>query len=225
MLLAVFGERPFSGLIQSSAPLFPYERRWNAERCNESRPAETIHPETMEIAGTTLGTERAIETLEARFGRLLKANQAPLSRLAASYAANRNDRDDLLQEIAIALWRALPAFRGECSERTFLYRIAHNRCVTHISKRRDTVSLDDAQIDPEDPNASAEAIVADEQKRRRFLRAIRELPEIHREVLVLFLEGLDYGEIAGVVGISENNVGVRLNRARQKLKQLLGEGS
>jgi RNA polymerase sigma-70 factor (ECF subfamily) len=156
---------------------------------------------------------------------LLTANHAPLTRLAASYARNRSDRDDLVQEIAIALWRALPSFRGESSERTFLFRIAHNRCITHLSKRRETVSLDDAGIDPVDPAASSEKIVAEEQQRRRFMAALRELPVIHREVLVLFLEGMDYGEIAAVVGISESNVGVRLNRARQKLKALLGDRS
>ena len=170
-------------------------------------------------------SEVARETLDERFGRLLEANHAPLTRLAASYAANRSDRDDLLQEIAIALWRALPTFRGECTERTFLFRIAHNRCITHLSKRRDTVSLDDAGIEPEDPEASSEMIVADEQQRRRFVQAVRGLPAIHREVLVLFLEGMDYGEIAAVVGISESNVGVRLNRARQELKTLLGDRS
>ena len=170
-------------------------------------------------------TELARETLDERFSRLLAANHAPLTRLAASYARNRSDRDDLVQEIAIALWRALPSFRGECAERTFLFRIAHNRCITHLTKKRDTVSLDDAGIDPVDPNASSEKIVAEEQERHRFVAAIRELPVIHREVLVLFLEGMDYGEIAGVVGISESNVGVRLNRARQKLKALLGDRS
>ena len=102
---------------------------------------------TMAAAGEAVG-ELARETLDERFGRLLKANHAPLTRLTASYAANRSDRDDLLQEIAIALWRALPSFRGECAERTFLFRIAHNRCMTHLSKRRDMVSLDDARIDP-----------------------------------------------------------------------------
>jgi RNA polymerase sigma-70 factor (ECF subfamily) len=179
----------------------------------------------METAGGKRVTETSRETLDDRFGRLLKANHAPLTRLAASYAANRSDRDDLVQEIAIALWRALPSFRGDCSERTFLFRIAHNRCITHLSRRRDTVSLEDAQIDPEDPRASSEMIVAEEQERRRFVQAIRELPVIHREVLVLFLEGMGYGEIAAVVGISESNVGVRLNRARQKLKTLLGDWS
>jgi len=170
-------------------------------------------------------SELARETLDERFSRLLRANYAPLTRLAASYASNRSDRDDLLQEIAIALWRALPSFRGECSERTFLFRIAHNRCITHFSRRRVTVSIDDVQIEPEDPQASSEAIVAEEQQRRRFVQAVRGLPVIHREVLVLFLEGMDYAEIAAVVGISESNVGVRLNRARQKLKALLGEHS
>lgn len=166
-------------------------------------------------------SELSRKTLEQRFGQLLQANHAPLTRLAASYARNASDRDDLLQEIAIALWRALPAFRGESSERTFLFRIAHNRCITHLSKRRYTVSLDDSEIELEDPEPSSEAIVAEEQERSRFLQAVRSLPVIHREVLVLFLEGLDYAEIAAVVGISESNVGVRLNRARHKLKTLL----
>ena len=179
----------------------------------------------METADGNLVSELAHETLDERFRRLLAANHAPLLRLAASYAANRSDRDDLAQEIAIALWRALPSFRGDCSERTFLFRIAHNRCITHLSRKRDTVSIEDAGIDPEDPEPSSEALVEEEQQRRRFLHAIHGLPVIHREVLVLFLEGMDYGEIAAVVGISASNVGVRLNRARQRLKTLLGDGS
>jgi RNA polymerase sigma-70 factor (ECF subfamily) len=169
--------------------------------------------------GAASGPSRAAR--DERFGRLLAAHHPALSRLAASYAANPSDRDDLLQEIAIALWRALPNFRGECSERTFLFRVAHNRCITHASKKRITVSLDDTQIELEDPDASSEAIMSDEQQRRRLVLAIRSLPVIHREVLVLFLEGLDYKEIAAVIGISESNVGVRLNRARQRLKELL----
>ncbi len=161
------------------------------------------------------------KTRDEAFARLLAAEHSALRRLAASYATVRSDTDDLLQEIAIALWRALPSFRGECSERTFLFRIAHNRCVTHLSKRRPTVSLDDAAIEPEDPSASSEAAVSDDQQRERLLRAIRTLPLIHREVIGLYLEGMDYKEIAAVVGISETNVGVRLNRARERLKALM----
>lgn len=135
------------------------------------------------------------------------------------------DRDDLLQEIAMALWRALPSFRGDCSERTFVFRIAHNRCITHLSRRRVTVSLEESELEVEDPSATAETALAEEQDRQGLLAAIRELPAIHREVLVLALEGMEYREIADVVGISESNVGVRLNRARERLRKLLKDRS
>ena len=163
--------------------------------------------------------------LEEQFGKLLAENRAALSRLAASYTRSAGDRDDLLQEIAMALWRALPTFRGDCSERTFVFRIAHNRCITHLSKRRVDVSFDEAEIDVQDPSANAEAALAEEQERQRLVAAIRDLPAIHREVLVLALEGMGYREIADVVGISESNVGARLNRARERLKELLEDQS
>lgn len=162
--------------------------------------------------------------LEHRFNRLLTANAAALRRLAASYA-NPGERDDLVQEIAIALWRALPRFRGDCSERTFLFRIAHNRCITHLAAKRPTVSLDDAGIEPADPAPGSEARIQVEQDQQRFINALRDLPLIHREVVVLVLEDLEYREIAQIVGISETNVGVRLSRARQQLRKRLEEGS
>jgi RNA polymerase sigma factor (sigma-70 family) len=165
------------------------------------------------------------KALDEQLGRLLVAHRAALSRLAGSFTRSTGDRDDLLQEIAMALWRALPSFRGDCSERTFVFRIAHNRCITHLSKRRVTVSLEENEIEVEDPSATAETELAEEQERRRLLAAIRELPPIHREVLVLALEGMDYREIADVVGISESNVGVRLNRARERLKRQLEDRS
>jgi RNA polymerase sigma-70 factor (ECF subfamily) len=74
--------------------------------------------------------------LEQRFEALMAADGAALTRLAASYARDAGDREDLFQEIAVAIWRALPRFRGECSERTFLFRIAHNRGIAHIARRR-----------------------------------------------------------------------------------------
>jgi RNA polymerase sigma-70 factor (ECF subfamily) len=162
--------------------------------------------------------------LEQTLSRLLTENGAALRRLAASYAAS-GDRDDLLQEIAMAVWRALPKFRGECSERTFLFRIAHNRCITHLSRRRPTVSLDEVEVEPQAPGAGTEAELSEEQERERLLRAVRRLPMIYREVTVLVLEGLDYSTIADIMGISESNVGVRLNRARQQLKTLIEEKS
>lgn len=121
----------------------------------------------------------------------------------------------------MSLWQALPTFRGDCSERTFLFRIAHNRCLTHLTRRRPALALDEEPFDVADPAPSVESQLSRDQQGRRLLEAIRQLPIIYHQVITLALEGLPYKEIAEVLGISESNVGVRLNRARQLLKTSL----
>jgi RNA polymerase sigma factor (sigma-70 family) len=157
------------------------------------------------------------------FAELLAANRPALARLAASYATSPVDRDDLLQEIAMGLWLALPGFRGECSERTFLFRIAHNRCISHLARRRPQVSLDDLESDPVDHAAGPDAGVSTAQQTERLQAAVRRLPLTYRQVIVLLLEDLDYRQIADVLGISESNVGARLTRARGLLRAQLGD--
>jgi RNA polymerase sigma-70 factor (ECF subfamily) len=169
-------------------------------------------------------TDAARAELEQRLAALLTANGAALGRLAASYAACTSDRDDLLQEISVALWQALPRFRGECSERTFLFRIAHNRCIAHLAKRRAVVALDGSEVELPDPAPNAESALSQQQESERLLAVIRQLPLNYRQVIVLTLEGLDYREIAQVLGIGESNVGVRLNRARHLLRERLTKG-
>jgi len=161
--------------------------------------------------------------LADRLAALLEQNKAALTRLAASYTRSRSDRDDLLQDIAMALWLALPRFREECSERTFLFRIAHNRCITFSVRRRGTEPLDDEARDLPDPAPAVELQVSEAQQSLRLMQSIRQLPMPYHQVVVLALEGMDYREIAEVLGITESNVGARLNRARTMLTELLGE--
>jgi RNA polymerase sigma factor (sigma-70 family) len=161
--------------------------------------------------------------LEQSFDRLLTANGRALARLAASYTNTPSDRDDLLQEIAMALWQALPRFRGECSERTFLFRIATNRAIAYLARRRDHC-VDEEAVEIHDPAPDPEAGLVEEQRRERLRRAIRRLPIVYRQAITLSLEGLGYGEIAEVLGISESNVGARLTRARQILREALERG-
>ena len=169
-------------------------------------------------AGPANALERAI--LERQFDRLLAANGPALSRLAASYTNTTSDRDDLLQDIAVALWQALRQFRGECSERTFLFRIAHNRAVAHLARHRaQPVAAEEIEI--HDPLPDPEASLANDERVDRLRRAIHRLPVVYRQVITLSLEGFGYGEIADVLGISENNVGARLTRARQMLRESL----
>lgn len=159
-------------------------------------------------------------TLESHFDRLIAANGPALTRLAASYTNTVSDRDDLVQEIAMALWQALPGFRHECSERTFLFRIAHNRAIAHLSRSRSQPATG-GDVEVHDPALDPEAGLAREQQVDRLRRAIHQLPVVYRQAIMLSLEGLGYGEIAEVLGISESNVGVRLTRARQMLRESL----
>jgi RNA polymerase sigma factor (sigma-70 family) len=159
--------------------------------------------------------------LERRFAALMNAEGAALARLAASYARDGGDREDLFQDIAVAIWQALPRFRGECSERTFLFRIAHNRGIAHIARRRlPTVEPGDT-LEPQDQGPDPEQSLSADQQNRRLLAAIQSLPMGHRQVITLALEGMSYSEIGEVLGIAEGNVGARLTRARHILRTRL----
>ena len=157
---------------------------------------------------------------EREFDRLLAANGPALARLAASYTNTPSDRDDLLQEIALAVWQALRAFRGECSPRTFLFRIAHNRAIAYLARSRARFPAADVD-DVHDPAPDPESGLAREQTAERLHRAIHRLPLVYRQAIMLALEDMGYAEIAEVLGISESNVGARLTRARQLLRESL----
>lgn len=171
-------------------------------------------------------SENVSEKNEARFDRILREHGPALSRLAFGYEKVAGTRDELMQEIALAIWQALPHFRGGCSERTFVYRIAHNRGLTHAWHRQPAhPSLDELPQpeEPIDPRPHPEEQAAISRQRDRLRSAIQRLPLVYRQVVMLMLEDLSRAEIADVLGITESNVAVRLNRARKALKEALEE--
>jgi RNA polymerase sigma-70 factor (ECF subfamily) len=158
---------------------------------------------------------------EQHFDRLLATTGPALTRLATSYTNTKADRDDLLQEIAMAIWQALPRFRGECSERTFLFRIAHNRAIAYLARARSRMQESAEEIEVHDTGPDPEAGLSQAENSDRLRQAVHRLPVAYRQVVTLTLEGLTYGEIADVLGLSESNVGARLTRARQILREFL----
>jgi len=157
-----------------------------------------------------------------RFDRCYRDHGDALRRLARVYAAMPADVEDLFQDVWFAIWRALPSFRGECSERTYVYRIAHNRGLTHRTRRSaGRVVAVDRVPEIEDPAARPDERAETSARAERLLDAVRALPDSLKQVVVLQLEGLGNQEIAEVTGLSESNVGVRLSRARSALRQRL----
>jgi RNA polymerase sigma-70 factor (ECF subfamily) len=162
--------------------------------------------------------DRTLTDLIARHGGAVR-------RVAWLYVRDAGALDDLLQDVWIAVWRSFGRFRGDCAERTFVLRIAHNRGVTHSLRSRaaaGTASVDELDSLP-DAAPLPDEVVAGEQVRARLYAALRCLPLGQREVVALRLEGLSDQEIASVVGTTAGNVAVRLTRARQQLRELLQE--
>ena len=165
------------------------------------------------------------ESRDERCIRLLNEHDRALRRMTASYERDPSRQQDLMQEIWLAVWQALPRFRNECSERTFVFRIAHNRGVSHIDhwQRRQTDVLDEQAPIPA-PGPDPEHSLSQQQRHERLQAAVQSLPIGLRQVVVLTLEGLSNAEVADIIGISENNVAVRLTRARAALGRALGSG-
>jgi len=163
-----------------------------------------------------------LEDRDARFLRILNEHGDALRRLTFGYERDPGRRQDLEQEILLALWQALPTFANQCGERTFVFRVAHNRAISHIRhwRLRTTDSMDD-----EDPIATTDAdpeqAASHSQRRAALAAAVRSLPLGLRQVILLLLEGLSHREIGEVLGISEGNVAVRSTRARKALTEAL----
>lgn len=160
----------------------------------------------------------------AKLERILAEHGASLRRVARVYAGGPVESADLAQEIALAVFRALPSFRGEASERTFVHRIAHNRGIAHAVARRtrDAVTpIAPAPPDARDPSPPPDEALDAARRSEALLAAIATLPVGSRAVITLALEGMSHSEIADVLGSTANSVAVRLSRARTELRALL----
>ena len=153
------------------------------------------------------------------YEELLRRYVTPLRRLARLYERDASAGEDLFQEIALALWTALPRFRGDSSERTWVYRVAHNTAITFATRQRKNRDRSQStEIAPEPAAGATQEIDAIEQQRRgRLWAVIHELPVGDRQLIVLHLEGLSAQEIEAITGISSGAVATRLTRLRQRL--------
>jgi RNA polymerase sigma factor (sigma-70 family) len=147
-----------------------------------------------------------------------------LARIAASCERNRALREELLQEILLAVVSALPRLRDASKLKPFVHRIAHNRAVQHVVERMREPAHDAAPHEVAEESPTHEQSMIADERSEALLEAIRRLSLPYRQVITLVLEDLTYPEIAEVLGISVVNVGVRVNRAKQQLKGILNHG-
>jgi RNA polymerase sigma factor (sigma-70 family) len=150
--------------------------------------------------------------LEPDFLRLYQSYAAALRRLCGAYSRDPAGQQDVLQEIALAIWTALPNYRADASERTWIYRIAHNVAITYSARQRrrqwTEQSMETMSVDP---------AIVDDAQHRALLEAVQQLKPVDRNIVILYLEGLAAREIGDVMGLSTENVAVRMSRLRRKL--------
>lgn len=162
--------------------------------------------------------QRLYETVAADFGPALE-------RLARSYEADPDRRRDLLQEIHLGLWRSFRGFAEQCSLRTWVYRVAHNVAATHVLKqRRRGVLLTLEEIEELPHGDDTEALVDRQQTLERLYALIRQLAPLEREVILLYLEGMDAASTAEITGISPGNVATKVHRIKQLLARRFRTG-
>lgn len=160
---------------------------------------------------------------ERQFQEWVERYKAILIRIVRSFAVQTSDQDDLFQEILLRLWMSVPKFRGECEESTWIYRVAFNSALSwkRTGKRKNRnlqlLSLEQA------PDSSHEKVSQFGGQRvvEQLYQAIQTLPIVDASLVLLALDGLPYKQMAEVLGITEASVGVRLNRAKAKLAELL----
>jgi RNA polymerase sigma-70 factor (ECF subfamily) len=160
---------------------------------------------------------------EQQFQKWIESYKAILIRIVRSFAVQTSDQDDLFQEILLQLWMSLPKFKAQSQESTWIYRVAFNTALAwkRSGKRKNrNIRLLLPEQAPE-TGGKTEPQFGSEQVVEKLYQAIQTLPIVDASLVLLALDGLNYKQMAEVLGITEASVGTRLNRVKAKLAELL----
>lgn len=138
-------------------------------------------------------------------------------KICRAYSWSQDEFDDYFQEVCLQLWKSRHKFQNRSKWSTWVYRVALNVCMSLARKHRHTESWDEKHnaLQTEENQAFENEDIA------QLYRAIRRLSEADRAVILLYLEEKSYAEIAEVLGTNVNNIGVKINRIKERLKKLL----
>ncbi|ETZ21883.1 RNA polymerase sigma factor [Pedobacter sp. V48] len=148
---------------------------------------------------------------------LIQEHQGIIHKICRLYRDGKEDREDLFQEITYQLWKSFPSFKGEAKVSTWMYRIALNTAIASFRKKRLDVEYHPVLPDLPDEEVDEEYAIRQES----LFITLKQLNESERAIIALYLDDLSYRQIAEIIGINENNVGVKLNRIKLKIQKLL----
>ncbi|MEP2238930.1 MAG: sigma-70 family RNA polymerase sigma factor [Maribacter sp.] len=153
---------------------------------------------------------------EEVFTDLIREHQALLYKVTSIYTDNKEDQEDLFQEIVFQLWKYFDSFRNDSKITTWMYRVAMNTAITFVKKKKrrpDSVSVADVfstQSDYKDDVL--------EERLKMLYQHLQHLNTLEKGLIFLLLEGKSYKEIAQITGLGDSNVGTKISRIKKKLK-------
>jgi RNA polymerase sigma-70 factor (ECF subfamily) len=158
-------------------------------------------------------------SLKEEFLDILSRYQGIVHKVNLIYFRNSSDREDNFQDIIYQLWKSFPTLRNRNSIGSWIYAVAINTSISRLRKKHGIEYREDL---PDSPDSSdIDEKTARDENSKLLLQAIYRLNEIDKSIMLLYLDELSYDDIAGITGISKSNVGVRINRAKELLKQNL----
>lgn len=155
-------------------------------------------------------------TTEKEFIELLNKHQNIIHKVCSVYMNDYAEKEDLFQEVTLQAWKAFPTFRGDAKFSTWLYRVALNTAITFYRKEKKQIPTFNTEQLPE---AALESHNPIEEQVQAMYKAIGELSKIDKALVMLYLEDYNYNDIGEMLGISANNVAVKMNRLKVKLKE------
>lgn len=151
------------------------------------------------------------------FVSLLKTHQNIVHKVCNLYMDRHSEREDLFQEITLQAWKAFSSFRGDAKFSTWLYRVALNTAITFYRKEKRSPQIYTSDLLPE--SVSEDGLDPIEIQLKAMYAAIGELSKIDKAIVMLYLEDYPYQDIGEMMGITANNVAVKMNRIKTKLKE------
>jgi RNA polymerase sigma factor (sigma-70 family) len=160
-----------------------------------------------------------LKVKENEFLARIEQHKGILYKVSKMYMDNRDDQDDLFQEIVCQLWKAYDSFKGESQFSTWMYRVAINTSIVFLKKEKrkvDKYEIASSNIKEEEDDSQIK-----ESQIEHFYKAVQQLDKIDKAIIFYQLEGFSHREISENLGISEGNARVKLNRAKEKLKEII----
>lgn len=153
---------------------------------------------------------------QEEFLSLILQHQGMLHKICRLYRDSPEDREDLFQEIVYQLWKSVPGFQGQAKISSWIYRIALNTALAAFRKKGPRLTYP-ATL----PDTASSTTAATSDRQEQLFAALKQLSDAEKAIIALYLEELSYQEIAAIIGIEENYVGVKLNRIKTKIKNIL----